>query len=186
MNMVYRRLFIWVEGPNDERFFERIIKPKLREKYDLVQVVTYKNMKKEKVVNFFKSIKSMNADYIYTTDINTAPCITAKKQEIRNELKNIGNDKISVVIKEIESWYLAGLNDIDAEKFKIPPFKTTDDITKERFDNLIPKNLDSRLNFMLEILENFSVEKARQKNKSFEYFIEKHNNENYGIVGNFR
>jgi len=35
-------------------------------------------------------------------------CVSAKKQEAQNKLKNIEDDKIIVVRKEIESWYLAG------------------------------------------------------------------------------
>jgi hypothetical protein len=78
------------------------------------------------------------------------------------------------VIKEIESWYLAGLTDESIQKFKIRSFKTTDDITKEKFDNSIPKKFDSRIDFMLEILRYFSIEIANQKNKSFKYFDDKY------------
>jgi hypothetical protein len=80
-----------------------------------------------------------------------------------------------VVIKEIESWYIAGLRDIESKKFGIQTFSTTDSLTKENFSNLIPKRYDSRLDFMIEILKNFSAETAKQKNKSFRYCIEKCN-----------
>lgn len=64
----YKRLFIWVEGDDDERFFRNILKPKLHEKYDSVEIIKYATMKKEKVYNFVKSIQAMGADYIYVTD----------------------------------------------------------------------------------------------------------------------
>jgi hypothetical protein len=131
-------------------------------------------MKKEKIDNFLKSIKAMGADYIYVTDINNSPCVTARKKEIQSRLRNIDEDRIVVVIKEIESWYLAGLGSVETKKFKIRSFSGTDSITKERFDSLIPRTVDSRIDFLLETLKSFSIETAKQKNKSFRYFIEKY------------
>ena len=130
-------------------------------------------MKKEKVDNFLKSIDAMNTDYIFVTDINQKPCVTAKKQTVKKTYKKVAEDKIAIVIKEIESWYLAGLSDAAAKKFKIRAFATTDGITKEQFNSLIPKRFDSRIDFMLEMLKNFSIEIAKQKNGSFNYFFEK-------------
>lgn len=51
----------------------------------------------------------MGADYIYVTDIDRSPCITAKKERVKKEISNIDIGKIVIVIKEIESWYFAGL-----------------------------------------------------------------------------
>lgn len=169
------RLFILVEGEDDERFFYKILKPELEKKYSSVEVRCYAKLKREKIDNFLKSIKAMGSDYIYVTDINNFPCVTAKKQDIRNKLKNIENDKIIVIIKEIESWYLAGLNDMICKKFKIPTFDNTNNITKEQFNKLIPENFNSRIDFMLEILKFFSIDVAIQRNKSFKYFIKKYN-----------
>jgi len=168
-----KRLFIWVEGQDDERFFNRIIKPMLEKKYDLVEVISYATQKNKKTDNFLKSIKAMNAGYIYVTDIDYSPCITVKKKGIENKLKKIDEAMIAVVIKEIESWYLAGLDDTNSKKLKIHTLDTTDDITKEQFNSLIPEKFDSRIDFMSEILKYFSIGTAKRKNKSFG-FIEKH------------
>jgi len=75
--MGYRRLYIWVEGEDDERFFKKIMEPKLQKKYDFVETRCYAAMKKEKIDNFLKSIKAMGADYIYVTDINNSPCVSS-------------------------------------------------------------------------------------------------------------
>ena len=168
--MGYKRLFIWVEGEDDVRFFNKVIKPILDKKYNWVEVIAYARMAKKEIDGFLRSIKAMKAEYIYVTDINDAPCITAKKQQIQSQLKNIAKDKIIVVKKEIESWYLAGVGDVESEKLKIRNFRNTDSISKECFDNLIPKGFDSKIDFMLEILKCFSIKIARQKNKSFRYF----------------
>ena len=170
----YKILFIFVEGDDDERFFNEVLVPKFKEKYDDVKPIKYARWKKESVYKFIKSIKEMGADYIYLTDIDDSPCITVKKEEIQNKYKNINNDKVIVVVKEIESWYLAGLDNKACKQLKIKNFANTDNVTKEKFNALIPKKFTPRKNFMSEILKYFSIEIAKQKNKSFKYFVEKY------------
>lgn len=126
----------------------------------------------------------MNADYFYVTDINLAPCVTAKKEKVQGKFNNLDENRIIVVIKEIESWYLAGLDDTSSQTFRISSFSNINNITKEQFNALIPKNFDSRIDFMLEILKCFSIEIAKQRNKSLRYFLEKHNCEVFRDVGN--
>ena len=175
-----------VEGEDDERFFNEVIKPAFEKKYNLVEVRKHASLKREKLDNFLRSIKSMNADYFYVIDINLVPCVTAKKEKVQGEFKNIDKDRIIVVIKEIESWYLAGLDDVSSRKFRISSFRKTDGVTKEQFNALIPKSFDSRIDFMLEILKYFSIEIAMPRNKSFKYFLEKHNCEVFRGVGNIK
>ena len=170
----YKLLFIFVEGNDDERFFNRILSPKLQEKYDTVMIIKYATMEKEKVNEFIKSIKAMGAEYIYVTDIDNSPCVTAKKEKIQKKHPNIGKDKIIVVIKEIESWYLAGLDNEVCKQLKIYNFTNTDNVTKEEFNDMIIKKFTSRIDSMLEILKNFSIEIAKRKNNSFRYFVENH------------
>ena len=172
--MGYKRLFIWVEGGDDIRFFNRIIKPVLEEKYDWVEVRSYATLKREKVDSFLRSIKAMRADYIYVADIDDVPCIRAKKQGMQDKLKDIDEENIAEVIKEVESWYLAGLDDAD-RNLRIRTLSNTDNITKEQFNSMIPKTFYSRIDFMLEILKYFSIQMAKRKNKSFRYFMKKHN-----------
>lgn len=174
--MKYRTLYIFVEGNDDERFFNNVIVPKLKKKYTKIQIVKYaeKPKKFEYVEKYVNSIKSMGGDYILVTDINDSPCVTAKKNKIIEKANKIDKEKIIVVVKEIESWYLAGLDDNTSRKLGIRNFSETDNITKQQFNKLISKNFDSRIYFMLEILKNFSVDIAKRKNKSFRYFIEKY------------
>jgi len=172
--MDYKLLYFLVEGNDDERFFERIVKPKFEEKYHTVKLWKYAQVENTKVDNFLKSIKAMGAEYIFVVDINSAPCVKSKKQEILEKFRNVDIDRIIVVIKEIESWYLAGLDTASSTKLKIS-YEPTNNISKEQFNDLIPKKFDSRTDFMMEILKSYSIETAKQKNKSFKYFIEKYN-----------
>lgn len=172
--MAYEALYILVEGGDDKRFFERIVKPMFEGKYDSVAVWKYAQQKKSKVSSFLRSIKGMTANYIYVSDINLAPCVTTRKQDVQSKFKDIDKDRIIVVIREIESWYLAGLDDTSSRRLGISSLGTTDNITKEQFDDLIPKKFDSRIDFMQEILKCFHMETGKQKNTSFRYFLKKH------------
>lgn len=173
--MGYKALYIWVEGDNDLRFFENILKPLFEEKYDYVQIRKYKEkMKKEKIDNFLEGIKAMGADYIFVGDINTYPCATAKKQGLKRIYKKIDENRIVVVKKEIESWYLAGLDKKSSKNLGVRYLNDTNNLIKEQFNSMITRNFDSEIDFMTEILKFFSIDIAKQKNESFKYFIEKY------------
>ena len=171
--MSYKRLFILIEGNDDERFFENILKSLLQERYSAIKFWKYSQQKQVRIVNLVKSINSMKADYIFARDFNDSPCITAKKERITGEFKQITEDKIIVVVKEIESWYLAGLDENTSKKVGIrKKIRTANRITKEEFNQLIPKNMP-RIEFMRNILENYDVEIAKRRNRSFGYFLNK-------------
>jgi len=166
------KLFIFIEGDDDERFFNRIIIPMFENKYDKIQLWKYAQKKDEKIVQFLKSIQAMNADYIYVADNNGSPCITDRKQRIETDFQNIDTDKILVVVREIESWYLAGIDDVSSKKFGIKSFSNTEHINKGAFNDLKPKKFNSRIDFMSEILKLFCIDTAKSKNGSFSYFVE--------------
>ncbi len=111
----------------------------------------------------------MNADYIYLADINTAPCVSAKKEHIAAAYPHIDQSRIFVVVKEIESWYLAGLDENKCRSLKVRSFANTEQVGKEQFEALVPKKR-SLVEFKIEVLRRFSIEVARQKNRSFDYF----------------
>lgn len=88
--MDYKRLFILVEGDDDFRFFNNILKPIFRKYYDYIKIITYAREKKDKIDKYVKSMKSMGADYIFVSDINRKPCITVKKLELTKIYSNVG------------------------------------------------------------------------------------------------
>ncbi len=173
--MSYKAMYVFVEGDDDERFFKRIVKPILEKEYDSVKLQKYAQVKPAKVDQYLESVKAMGADHVLVADIDLAPCITAKKQAIKDRFKKIDEDRIVVVIKEIESWYLAGVeDDICSRRFGLRHFATTDDLTKEQFCGLIKRKFDSKIDFMIELLKHFSTGTAKRKNKSFCYFLDKY------------
>lgn len=172
--MAQKRIIIWVEGDDDQRFFEHIIKPFFEKKYELAEVRTYAKLKKDKFSQFIKSLNAMSIDYICVADINNSPCITAKKQKISDKFKINDMGKIFIVVKEIEGWYLAGIDAANAKNLKIKSLHDTDELNKEQFNLLVSKKIRSQQDFMIEILKKYSIECAMNKNRSFRYFMQKH------------
>jgi len=165
-----RKLFIWVEGGSDARFFEAVFKSLLEKRYNRVEIRTYATLKKSKVVNLLRGILASDNDYILVADIDQEPCVTAKKQRLLDRFRPVDTGRIRVVIKEIESWYLAGLDDAACFVLGLPAMDRTDAVTKEDFNLLIPDRFDSRIDFMMELLKYFSLRIALKKNRSFAYF----------------
>lgn len=114
----------------------------------------------------------MNADYIYVTDINKAMCITAKKEEVTQKV-GIDKDRIIVVVREIEGWYLAGVCEENSRKLNVSEMKDTNNTTKEDFNRLIPKKY-SRILFMERLLNCYDINTAKRKNESVKYFLGKY------------
>jgi hypothetical protein len=172
---MYKKLYLFIEGPHEKEFFARLGERIFKDKFDDIQLVPYSQESKEWIKKLLKSIKSMNANYIWFSDLNDAPCISKRKEKLREKFTDLDESKVIVVRKEIESWYLALLDGDSCKKFKINPykFKDTDDIKKEQFDVLIPEKFD-KISFMIEILDCASIETAKQRNTSFRYFIEKY------------
>ena len=163
-----KMLYIFVEGPDDSRFFDRIGKDLFRNRYDEDKIRTYEysTKTKEKINDFLKIIGKMGAEYICQSDLDEAPCASKRKEKLIERFNDFEKNKIIVVKIEIESWYLALLDDNACRRFKIKPskIKNTDHITKEQFNDLIPKKFDSRVDFMVEILNCADIEIAKQRN----------------------
>jgi len=170
-----KRLFILVEGEDDVRFFGRIIKPLFAGRYDSVGIVPYACTKREKVSRFIKSVRLMKNDYIFVADIDNEGSVREKKQVLYSRYSEVEGRNIVVVIKEIESWYLAGLSAGSAHHLGLRSITETDTISKEDFNGIIPSRFSSRIDFMFEILKFFSIHEAIRRNQSFSYFSNHYN-----------
>ncbi|WP_243345454.1 DUF4276 family protein [Parabacteroides sp. FAFU027] len=177
--MEYRQLYIFVEGPDDERYINQVIKPILKDQYNDIKVIKYAKLPKVVVQNYIKTFnKQQSSDYLFLCDMDArgnSTCITKRKEKEQGIFGNvIDNDKMVIVKEEIESWYLAGITSDHLQKFKIKPFTDTQSITKEEFVRLIPKNFNSTNDFMVEVLKEYSIKQAQSLNSSLNYFITKH------------
>lgn len=171
--MNYSRLFLWVEGADDKRFMENVVIPRFEEEYDFVKIIEYAKEKIEWRENFLRSIVCMEGDYIFFHDNDTV-CFITDKENLLNTHAQLDTEEVLIVIKEIESWYLAGVPQEFANEVGVSLPPRTDVVTKEQFNNLIPQTFDSRIDFMQEVLKHFDVVEAQRRNTSFEYFVNKH------------
>ena len=176
-----KRLYIFVEGEDDVRFFGRIMKPLFVSRYDSVEILPYASIKRFKVNNFLKSLAEMKNDYIFVADIDTERSVRDKKQLLYHWFSNINGNNIVIVIMEIESWYYAGLSLEALLKFGLPSLPSTDGLTKEDFNALIPPSFDSRIDFMFEILKSFSPVTAVRNNRSFKFVFERYHLEDPAV-----
>ncbi len=171
-------LYVFVEGNNDELFFDTVVRPLIRSRFDYIYpVIPYRQRTAGDIDSFLRSIQSMrntlDADYLFLCDINDAPCVTAKKKQVTQTYKMLESEKIIVVIHEVESWYLAGLDENGCKKLGVRHFDDTSAVTKEQFNQLMPQQIPAKAVFLQQILELFSLEVAKQKNASFCYLCQR-------------
>lgn len=167
--MPYTRLYLLVEGDDDERFADRVVIPRLTSRYDFVQLWKFAQQKQSKVNSFLRSIKAMGADYFLLADINSHSCFPQKREVLRQKFAELDVTKTVIVIREIESWYLAGVPASNPWGVSVP--SNTSNVTKEQFDAALPKAFDSRIGCMIEILKLFDISNAAARNPSFQYFV---------------
>ena len=170
-----------VEGYDDKRFFEEIVRPIFEQDALLhVQFWQYAQKTKKEVANFIRSIdKTPSADYLFIHDFdsgnNSGFCIGLRKQKIKTKYGGFLKDKKIFIVKEtIESWYLAGQSPDVLKKLGISKrMENTEKINKAKFDALIPKEHVVRAGFMTELLNHYQIGEARLRNTSFDYFLQK-------------
>ena len=173
MTRGYRQIWLLVEGNDDERFVKSVLAPEFMRAYDVVRIWQYSQAPIRKRANFLRSVHAMGADYILFCDIDERPCVTSKKEAVKSGLPALSDDRIAVVVKEIESWYLAGLGESDFSALGIANANRPDEVAKERFDALVGGKAN-HTNMMVEILRRYDISQARRRSPSFGYFARKH------------
>ena len=155
------------------RFFENVLKAKFMKKYDKIKPYQYSGMPKKTREKFVKSLEQSNSDYIIFSDFDMASCITKSKVNLQTKISTADLAKIAIVKTEIESWYLAGLDNQSTRKLGIPFYPNTENITKEQFEKVQPKKFTSKIDFMQDILKLFNFDVAKRQNDSFRYVWQK-------------
>ncbi len=80
-----------------------------------------------------------------------------------------------MVVREIEAWYLAGLNEESSRKLGVERrFDPTNNMTKDKFNRPMPKKFGGAfLDFKIDVLKHFDIATAKRKNGAFAYFAER-------------
>ncbi|MEN6341821.1 MAG: hypothetical protein ABFC89_04600 [Methanospirillum sp.] len=170
-------LNILVEGSDDVRFFERVLVPRLKERYGSVRLVPYACLRRTAVDRLLRSFARLGEPYVIVADIDTEPSVRAKKRAVLARFAEAEPGAIAVVVMEIESWYLAGADDGFLARAGLVPLPTTDDLTKEAFNALIPRGYVSRIGFMLDLLDGYSVDRGAERNRSLSFFLRR-----FGVI----
>lgn len=171
-------LRILIEGNDDQRFIDNIIRPYFSKlKPALILTIKYAEDTKIHIDKIIQTLDAKNHKYILLGDFDSSDkCITSKKEDLIKEFEHLNMNAIFIVKDEIESWFISGV-DTDLEEFsefEIP--ENTEGITKEMFNDMWKKShFDSRIDFMMEISKSFNFNLAIKRNDSFKYFFEKLN-----------
>ena len=168
-----RVIYALLEGDDDERFINKIIRPELEKKNIRVKVFKYAHMTRVELERFVNVLNKSNTAYIFLADMDQPICYTKKKEWIKSKkVKKVDATKIAIVKVEIESWYLAGLDRQSAMSLKILHCNNTENKSKEDFNKICEK-YTSRIDCMTDILQKFSLDVAKVQNESFKYFCDK-------------
>lgn len=169
----YSQIWFLVEGNDDERFVRSVLVPEFMRVYDHVQIWQYSQATNRERVAILRSIDRMRADYILLCDLDEFPCVTSKKESMISRLVELSDDRIAVVVKEIESWYLAGLDEEGCQALDIDRVNRPDEVAKEKFDALVGGK-SNHTDMMVEILKRYDISQARHRSPSFAYFARRH------------
>jgi len=166
-----RPLYVFVEGLNDVRFVDAILKPRIEAASCCFPVVTvqYSSKSSNYVRRYLDSIAAQGASLIFFRDLDNAPCISSRIDSFHSHFPFIDRDQILVVCKAIESWYVSGVDQIAGIPLNIKNFNKID---KQQFLQRIPKKYNgTALEFQLEILGNYSLDNAQGRNASLRYCL---------------
>lgn len=178
---MYSILFVFIEGDNDQRFFNRILHSRLKSGYNEARYILYSQKTRDYVNRYVKSINDMNGDdlitdYVFVHDFDSAPCIQGKKDALSLHYTLLDPTKIIIVKEEIESWYVAGLNRAKCSALGLPYSPRTEHISKERLEQQKPTRFTSMNLFLIELLDDeyFDHDVAVRRNATYAYFTRKY------------
>ena len=131
---MYREIILFVEGADDRRFAASILLPLAGLIFDNVRVYEYSEQKPTKVSKYLNAIKNIgNWSYLFVADFDEGPCITLRKSRLTDKYNSLEEKRILIVRREIESWYMAGLDSNCCNELNIPDFIDAHSISKEQF-----------------------------------------------------
>ena len=132
-------IFIFLEGNDDLRFFDSVLKPFFEEKYLVIKTFLFAEKPKIKNNKLLKSIHSMKYDYLVFSDLENNSCVTMKKEKLIKDKGDFKSESIIVVKKAIESWYIAGVDTGFFKTVKRKDVLGSESIDKHKFREIISR-----------------------------------------------
>ena len=164
--------FIFLEGYYDELFINRIL---VVQKIDYkVKLVQYAQEKDSKINNYLSVLISQNMPFLFLADEDGTNYSSnnLRINELKRRYPKLPEDKIVLVVPEIEGWYIAGLTKNNAMKLKLKNLPDPNVCTKELFISRLLAHSDGTL-IRSAIMDSYNIEIAMKNSPSFRKFIEK-------------
>ncbi len=163
------RYVIIHEGSTDRRLIEAVVEPVLSARWSIEKwkSATMSRTEKNQIVR--RSIMR-KFPVVVVCDLDTYPCIRARRGHEQELLQAGQTVCVTVVVKEIEGWYLAGMPNHLASKLKFSIPADVESVSKEDFAMMASRASHSAVQLMTRILEVFDVSLARTRSRSFDYF----------------
>jgi len=172
----YKMLYILVEGNDDERFVDAILKPVFENNYNFVRPYKYADKPKKTILKLIKSIHAMGADFFCLADLDNSPCAPHRIGIAKTKkLGNVEDSRVVIAKKAIESWYLAGVNDACCRRLRLPVRNNTDNVDKVQFRQILKQSkLGYTLDCKIQILQDYDLNTGISRNHSFHRFSQKY------------
>ena len=163
-------LYVFMEGPDDERYFEAVYGDFFRERFGGFLPVLYAREKQKKINGFLNNIPHMpDSEYIFFGDTD-GKSLEERKSDLIGKYTSLSVDRVFVVQFEIESWYYAGVDEASCKAMDLKHYEyRTDALTKEDLYAKLPSHAD-RVALMMEMLNHYSIPLAMDRNHSFRLF----------------
>jgi len=167
----WKRIALFIEGEEDRAFAERILKPRLQERYNEVRIQTHARTPDEQLRSHFRSLKRMGSDLFLLVDYDRGLCITAVRQKYAQRYEpHLGETQVLVARPMIEAWYTAGVPHQNPFKASIPPI--VESVDKQAFAGIFgerARNREERIVLLQQILAVYDWGLALQRSESLRY-----------------
>ena len=174
--MVLKKVLLLVEGDDDSRFIKKIIIPIINNFYSNVSVREYIQLNKKLREILINNYERNGDDIFVFADYDNTTCISNKIKSVRKNYNFTNSLKIFIVKKEIESWYIAGIDDALLIKYKLSPIEDTENLSKKFIDHIGTQD-DSILECKLQLLKSYSITKQRTETRALNIVLK-----NYKIL----
>jgi hypothetical protein len=166
-------LTIFVEGSDDARFVNRIIRPLITSRHDRIDVVEYAQLPHPIVRAHIRAAKRSGDKLLFLRDLDRHPCVTSRMGSLLRKLGDLAPALVYIVVTEIEGWYLAGVSPSRRRDLGFSlTNESTDTLTWTDFDKIRPRaTFISETALKVEVLKDYDVGRARRNNRSFRRFF---------------
>lgn len=168
-------LYLFVEGPDDRRFVERILGAYVTRDHERVHYIEYAEMADRDLKATIRVAIKPHHRCIFTHDNDGCPSIEQRISAILRDHPDLQPCHVAIVRQVIESWYLAGLPDEDAKHLHVERLANTNDVNEEAYRHATERiSRRSALELKVEILNRYSIPQARERNHSFDQFFRRY------------